>query len=63
MKLRQAPANPWYQSAFTVLLSYFIVGIFYSNELNYQTLMAAFMCVLAVRFGDAELKQESQKHV
>lgn len=62
-KLRQAPANPWYQSAFTVLLAYFIVGIFYSNELNYQTLMAAFMCVLAVRFGDAELKQESQTHV
>lgn len=61
-KLRRAPNNPWYQSAFIVLLSYLIIGIFYSNELNYQTLMAGFMCVLAIRFGDAQLK-ESQSHV
>ncbi|MGR5094923.1 O-antigen ligase family protein [Vibrio maritimus] len=62
-KLQQAPTNPWYQSALVVLLSYLVIGVFYSNELNYQTLMAAFMCALAVRFGDAKLKQESQSHV
>jgi O-antigen ligase len=61
-RLRRAPSNPWYQSAFIVLLSYLIIGIFYSNELNYQTLMAGFMCALAVRFGDGQL-QESQSHV
>jgi O-antigen ligase len=61
-KVRLAPTNPWYQSAFFVLLSYLMVGIFYSNELNYQTLMATFMCALAVRHGDAKLR-ENQSHV
>jgi hypothetical protein len=61
-RLQQAPNNPWYQSAFIVLISYMIIGVFYSNELNFQTLMAGFMCVLAVRFGDSHLK-ESQSHV
>ncbi|USD60305.1 O-antigen ligase family protein [Vibrio sp. SCSIO 43140] len=62
-RVRLSPSNVWYQSALLVAMSYLICGIFYSNELNYQTLMAAFMCVLAVRFGDAILKKESQSHV
>ncbi|PMH34506.1 hypothetical protein BCU70_19790 [Vibrio sp. 10N.286.49.C2] len=54
----------WLHSAILVVLSYIVIGLFYSNELNYQTLMAAFMCCLAIRFYDAEIiQQEEAPHV
>ncbi|MGF1778455.1 O-antigen ligase family protein [Vibrio nomapromontoriensis] len=53
-RYRITPASHWLHSAILVVLAYLVMGIFYSNELNYQTLMAAFMCCLAVRFHDTE---------
>ncbi|MCL9775441.1 O-antigen ligase family protein [Vibrio methylphosphonaticus] len=57
------PNSAWLHSAMLIIMSFLVIGVFYSNELNYQTLMAAFMCCLAIRFSDAEASSKENQHV